>query len=134
MQTFRSDVEQAYRMCIFRVMIDKWSQGVDEKIRSRNRAIVEDAYMRCPPHRMWVYIKVARVLLGPGPTSGQSSRGADELDSFWAGGIEDGIANAYDRTTDDPRSLNEQIYIRGMLEIGRNTGNISSFKFRLERG
>ena len=93
MQTFRSDVEQAYRMCIFRVMIDKWSQGVDESIRSRNRAIVEDAYMRCPPHRMWVYIKVARVLLGPGPTSGQSSRGADELDSFWAGGIEDGIAN-----------------------------------------
>ncbi|KAK3379138.1 hypothetical protein B0T24DRAFT_716765 [Lasiosphaeria ovina] len=36
-----------------------WKErGVDETIRQRNRALLLDAYLRLPPHRVWLYVKI----------------------------------------------------------------------------
>ncbi|KAK0721954.1 hypothetical protein B0T26DRAFT_196561 [Lasiosphaeria miniovina] len=55
---FSSDMDQVPRMSKLRVMIDIWSRGVDETIRQRNRALLLDAYLQLPPHRVWLYVKV----------------------------------------------------------------------------
>lgn len=55
------DMTQAKRMWILRVKIDAWSIGkVDEATRQRNRELLLDAYLRLPPRRVWMYVKVIR--------------------------------------------------------------------------
>jgi hypothetical protein len=62
METFIKDGEQAQRMWTLRVKIDSWSQGkVDEDIRQRNRELLIDAYLRLPPGRVWLFVKLSRV-------------------------------------------------------------------------
>lgn len=57
---FWDDFEQSKRMWILRVKIDSWSQGVDEHIRQRNRDLLTQAYLRCPPKRTWLYLKIVK--------------------------------------------------------------------------
>ena len=47
-------------MWVLRVKIDSWSQGVDEDIRQRNRDLLTEAYLRCPPRRVWLYMKIVK--------------------------------------------------------------------------
>ena len=49
-------------MWTLRVKIDSWSQGkVDEAIRQRNRELLINAYLRLPPSRVWLFVKLSRV-------------------------------------------------------------------------
>jgi hypothetical protein len=62
LETFIKDGVQAQRMWTLRVKIDSWSQGkVDEAIRQRNRELLIDAYLRLPPSRVWLFVKLSRV-------------------------------------------------------------------------
>lgn len=45
-----------------RVKIDVWSKGIDEKIRQRNRDLLNEAYLRLPPWRVWLYLKTVRFM------------------------------------------------------------------------
>ncbi len=42
-------------MLQLRIKIDSWSRGVPEVIRSRNRELLLDTYMRLPSGRVWYY-------------------------------------------------------------------------------
>jgi hypothetical protein len=44
-------------MINLRIKIDVWSQGIDERIRERNRQLLIDTYMGFPPARVWYYLK-----------------------------------------------------------------------------
>ncbi len=57
---FWDDLEHSKRMWKLRVKIDSWSRGVDEGIRERNRNLLEEAYLRSPPWRFWLYMKVVK--------------------------------------------------------------------------
>lgn len=55
-----TDREQADLMWKLRVKIDKWSQGVEESIRQRNRLLLLDLYLELPPRRVWLFAKLIR--------------------------------------------------------------------------
>ncbi|KAK4194403.1 hypothetical protein QBC40DRAFT_188240 [Triangularia verruculosa] len=66
--TLIEDFDQAELMQKFRIKIDVWSSGVvDEITRQRNRDLVESAYLRLPPRRVWLYIKFVRCMLVADP-------------------------------------------------------------------
>jgi hypothetical protein len=76
-----------------RVKIDSWSVGVDELIRERNRGLLEAAFLRCPPRRVWLYVKVVKRAHIFYP-NGVSAIGFDsELEEKSILGGEDAIAN-----------------------------------------
>ncbi|KAK3312516.1 hypothetical protein B0H66DRAFT_485832 [Apodospora peruviana] len=54
-ETLIYDREQIRLMWQLRVKLDAWSQGVHEAIRVRNRELLTAAYLRLPPHRVWLY-------------------------------------------------------------------------------
>ncbi|KAH8885967.1 hypothetical protein GQ53DRAFT_845110 [Thozetella sp. PMI_491] len=66
---FWHDLEQSKRMWTLRVKIDSWSQGVDEYIRRRNRNLVTAAYLRCPPFRFWLYMKLLKFIVTKDPSA-----------------------------------------------------------------
>lgn len=57
------DLQQAVLMWQLRIRIDKWSVGLNEEIRERNRHLLTDAYLRCPPRRVWLYMKFVKAFL-----------------------------------------------------------------------
>ncbi|KAK1836842.1 hypothetical protein QBC39DRAFT_337452 [Podospora conica] len=69
LSTFCHDWDQGTRMWLLRMKLDSWSQGVDEGIRQRNRNLLNEAYNRLPPSRMWLFVRKRRFMLlhtGPG--------------------------------------------------------------------
>jgi hypothetical protein len=58
--TLLEDITQVQLMWKLRVKIDSWSTGVDEPIRQRNRELLTSAYLRCPPRRVWLYVKIVK--------------------------------------------------------------------------
>jgi len=55
------DMTQGKRMWTLRVKIDSWSNGkVDEATRQRNRELLLEAYLRLPPRRVWMHVKIIR--------------------------------------------------------------------------
>ena len=67
---FWDDLEQSRRMFILRVKIDSWSRGVDEDIRQRNRELLTEGYLRSPPWRFWIYMKIVKffhLVIGDNP-------------------------------------------------------------------
>ncbi|KAK3934673.1 hypothetical protein QBC46DRAFT_426139 [Diplogelasinospora grovesii] len=61
-ETLHKDIEQARRMIRLRIKIDVWSQGLHESIRQNSRQVLEDTYVRFPPRRVWLYLKLARAM------------------------------------------------------------------------
>jgi len=75
-------------MWTLRAFIDVASRGIDDEIRRRNRSLLDDAYMRCPPRRVWLYVKTCRLMAAM--ASMQVSKFNPDL--FWNWGPEDDIA------------------------------------------
>ena len=48
-------------MFSLRVKLDSWSHGVDEDIRQRNRELLTEGYLRSPPWRFWMYMKIVKI-------------------------------------------------------------------------
>ncbi|KAH6876614.1 hypothetical protein B0T10DRAFT_610319 [Thelonectria olida] len=59
--TLLYDMKQSVLMWKLRVKIDVWSQGLDERIRQRNRELLIDAYLRLPPRRVFMYTRRMRL-------------------------------------------------------------------------
>jgi hypothetical protein len=59
-ETLFVDMDQARLMWRFRVKIDSWSQGLDERLRHRNRLLLIESYLRLPPSRVWFFVKHVR--------------------------------------------------------------------------
>ncbi|KAK0620683.1 hypothetical protein B0T14DRAFT_236244 [Immersiella caudata] len=59
-EKMEEDIDQARRMWNLRIKIDKWSVGVREDIRQRNRLLLEAAYRDLPQRRFFMYGKLWR--------------------------------------------------------------------------
>ncbi|KAK4652255.1 hypothetical protein QC762_609530 [Podospora pseudocomata] len=103
--TAEEDFAQANLIRRFRIKIDLWSKGmVDEVIRQRNRDLIETAYLRLPPRRVWMLIKLIRLMLLAGPDKPVDLKLAkSEFD-----GPEDTIARVHHLVT--PKVLNDLLW------------------------
>lgn len=54
------DLDQAAKMLNLRIKIDVWSQGVDERIRVKNREQLRDLFCQLSPRRVFCYLKYTR--------------------------------------------------------------------------
>jgi len=113
-ETLPQDMDQARRMWTLRAFIDVASRGIDDEIRRRNRSLLDDAYMRCPPRRVWLYVKTCRLMAAM--ASMQVSKFNPDL--FWNWGPEDDIAQEYNQKSDDPCMLNMEMYTTVVFEAG----------------
>ncbi|KAK0659151.1 hypothetical protein QBC41DRAFT_360443 [Cercophora samala] len=62
-QSLREDMFQVEKMLELRVKIDQWAVGVNDSIKQRNRRMLEEAYLRLSPQRVWLYIKSHRLMI-----------------------------------------------------------------------
>ncbi|KAG5917902.1 hypothetical protein E4U42_007080 [Claviceps africana] len=56
-ETLLKDMDQAARMFTLRVKIDVWSQGIDERVRQRNRDALIEHFLAMPRRRLWLFLK-----------------------------------------------------------------------------
>lgn len=61
--TFFYDLEQSRRMLHLRIKLDSWSQGVPEFIRTRNRELLIDTYMRLSSSRVWLFSQRVKLMV-----------------------------------------------------------------------
>ena len=54
-------MDQSTQMLQLRIKLDVWSQGVNERIRNRNRELLEATYMRLPPCRILLYAQTVKL-------------------------------------------------------------------------
>ncbi|KAI0126689.1 hypothetical protein BJ170DRAFT_724254 [Xylariales sp. AK1849] len=114
------DLAQARLMWTLRVKIDAWSVGLDERIRARNRHLLNAAYLRCSSQRVWLYVKYVKYFLTVGP-NGRIEDDSDDsriMESICGGGAgEDAIAKAHNLFGENRESLNELIFKTAMNEV-----------------
>lgn len=53
-------MDQAILMYGLRDQLDVQSAGVDDRLRRKNDSILIEAYLHCPPRRVWLYLKRLR--------------------------------------------------------------------------
>ncbi|KAK1752334.1 hypothetical protein QBC47DRAFT_363898 [Echria macrotheca] len=106
------DMQQSARMWVLRVKIDSWSKGVDESIRERNRDLLVDAYLRLPPRRVYLYVKVCRQVMVDGYHS--ELFGSDSCGD--AIGPEDVLTHVHDLVSPESR-MSRLVYNAAMVDI-----------------
>ncbi|KPM38266.1 hypothetical protein AK830_g8295 [Neonectria ditissima] len=119
------DLEQAHLMLKLRIKIDSWSQGVNEIVRQRNRLLLIDAYLRLPPCRVWVFLKMMRHMV-LGPKTKLKERSDQPHENQAASDPEDVIARASHIIR--PENLAQLMYKATMNDLDRKKLPASSFR------
>ncbi|KAK7974548.1 hypothetical protein PG989_016396 [Apiospora arundinis] len=115
--TLLEDMKQSRLMLELRIKLDSWSNGVDEHIRQRNRELLVAAYLRCPPRRIFFYVKAVRTMALMHLEACVKNNIDENLLGPALNGVEDVIANASVLFEGDREGLNRLMYKAVLNEI-----------------